>query len=338
MKRNFRSYGKQYMRLTLGLALGWLCTITAFAQAQTTFSPSNVLCIAPADPGGGWDFTCRSMATLLSDLELIPGQVRTQNIPGAGGAVAFANVVSRQAGDANVIVAASTATVTRLAQGQFQDFGVDDVRWAASLGADYGVIAVAPDSPYDTLPELLAAVAENPGDYAFVGGSAIGGWDHLKVLLAAQEAGMEDVRSVRYVSFSSGGQAIIEILAGRAQAFTGDVSEAIPQLEAGNLKVLAVLSEARIAGVLEDVATAQEQGLDVIAANWRGFYLPPGISEEAYDFWVDAFEQLYNSEDFSVLREANGLAPFWRGGADFEAFITEQTAAIAQLTAQILDE
>ncbi|MDQ3458356.1 MAG: tripartite tricarboxylate transporter substrate-binding protein [Deinococcota bacterium] len=308
------------------------CLGLALAQGAT---PSNVLCIAPSDPGGGWDFTCRSIAPILSELGLVQGQIRTQNMAGAGGGVAYAHVVGQQEGNENLIVAASTATTTRIAQGQFTGFDEDDVRWVAAVGADYGVIAVAPDSPYDSLPELMDALQENPGSVTFVGGSAIGGWDHIKVLLAAQEAGVEEVGAVRYVSFSSGGPAIVEILGGRAEAFTGDVSEALPQIEAGNLKVLAVLSEERLGGLLEDVPTAREQGLDVVGANWRGFYVPAGVSDEVYDYWVEAFRQLEESEAYEVLRERSGLADFWRGGEEMTQFVYNQVETIRELSAQI---
>jgi putative tricarboxylic transport membrane protein len=299
------------------------------------FTPRNVLCIAPSDPGGGWDFTCRSIAPILTDLGLVPGQIRTQNMAGAGGGVAYAHVASQQQGNENLIVAASTATTSRIAQGQYAGFDADDVRWVAAVGADYGVIAVAPDSPYNSLTDLMDALREDPAGVTFVGGSAVGGWDHLKVLLAAQEAGIEEVGQIRYVSFSSGGPAIVEILGGRADVFSGDVSEALPQIEAGNLKVLAVLSEERVGGLLADTPTAQEQGIDVIGANWRGFYLPAGVSDEAYNYWVDAFQQLEESEQYEALREQSGLAEFWRGGEEFEAFVTNQVERIRELTAQI---
>lgn len=283
-------------------------------SAQDT--PQNVDCIAPADPGGGWDFTCRSIAPILVDLGLVDGQIRTQNMAGAGGGVAYAHVVSQQEGNEELLVAASTATTTRLAQDQFEGFTADDVRWVAALGADYGVIGVAPDSDYDSLGQLMDDLAEDPSAATFVGGSAVGGWDHLKALLAAQAAGVENVEQIQYVSFSSGGQAIVEIVAGRADAFTGDVSEALPQVEAGDLKVLAVLSDERVGGALEDVPTAAEEGIDVIGANWRGFYVPTGISDERYQYWVDAMEQLEQSEEYTTLREDSGLAPFWRGGEE----------------------
>ncbi len=311
------------------LAIAAFGLTAAFAQ-----KPSGVQCIAPSDPGGGWDLTCRSIAPVLSQLGLIDGQVRSQNMAGAGGGIAFAYVVGQQNTNENMLVAASSATTTRLAQGQFQGFTDDDVRWVAAIGADYGVIGVAPDSPYDSLTDLTDMWAENTGSLTVVGGSAVGGWDHLEVLLAAEEAGVKNVERIQYVSFSSGGQAIIEIVGGRADVFTGDVSEALPQVEAGNLKILAVLSDERLS-VLPDVPTAKEQGIDVIGANWRGFYVPKGISDERYDYWVEAFKQVEASDEYAAVREANGLAPFKRFGAEMETFVHEQVADIKELSSRI---
>jgi putative tricarboxylic transport membrane protein len=315
---------------TLMLVLAAFGLTAAFAQER----PSGVRCIAPADPGGGWDFTCRTIAPVLTVLDLIDGQVRTQNMAGAGGGVAYAHVVALQEGNENLLVAASTATTTRLAQGQFQGFSADDVRWVAAVGADYGVIGVAPDSEYDSITQLMDAWAADPGALTVVGGSAVGGWDHLKVLLAAQAAGVENVERIQYVSFSSGGQAIIEIIGGRADVFTGDVSEALPQIEAGSLKVLAVLADERIAS-LPDVPTAKELGIDTVGANWRGFYVPAGISEERYQYWADAFRELEASDAYAEIRVANGLAPFARFGAEMEQFVLDQVADIEELSARI---
>src|SRR3546814_1926394 len=60
----------------------------------TAFTPQNVECLAPAAPGGGWDFTCRSVGKILDDLDLVPGSVQVSNMVGGVGAVAFANVMS----------------------------------------------------------------------------------------------------------------------------------------------------------------------------------------------------------------------------------------------------
>jgi putative tricarboxylic transport membrane protein len=308
-----------------------LCFLLLVSQAAIAFEPTKVLCIAPSDPGGGWDFTCRNMAPILSELKLVDGRIRTQNMPGAGGGVAYAHVVGQQKGNANLLVAASTATTTRLAQGKYSGFDADNVRWVAALGADYGVVAVAPGSRFQTLEDLMTALKADPASVSFVGGSAVGGWDHLKMLLLADAAGIESLKSIRYTSFSSGGPAIIEILGGRADVFTGDVSEALTQLEAGTMKVLAVLGDARLEGTLSSVPTAKELGYDVIGANWRGFYLANDISDEQYAYWAEAMKKLAASEQFKVLREQNGLAAFTRTGEEMEQFVRNQVEATKKL-------
>jgi putative tricarboxylic transport membrane protein len=310
----------------LGLAFGTV-------QAQG-FTPRSVDCIAPAGAGGGWDFTCRQMANVLVQIGLVPGSIQTQNLTGGGGGIAFASVVANQKGNANLIVAASTATTSRIASGEFAGFSADDVRWVAALGADYGVLAVGRDSPYRTLEDVINAWRVDPRLVSVVGGSAVGGWDHLKVLLLAEAAGIP-VRNVRYTTFEAGGPAIIEILAGRADVFTGDISEVLPQIESGNLRVLVVLSDERQEGILADVPTAKELGYDVVGPNWRGFYMAPGVSDEAYDWWVEAFRTMAASPEWHALREQNGIAVFERFGDDMEAFAKDQVADIVELLTAI---
>ena len=311
--------------------LAVLVSSLAFAQ----FEPSNTECIAPADPGGGWDFTCRVPgAQVMRELNLFPGAMRVTNMPGGGGGVAFANVVTQRADDEDLIVAGSISTATRLAQNVYAGFTADDVRWLGAVGADYGVIAVGADSEYQTLQELVDDVTANPGDTAIVGGSALGGWDHLKVLLLMDEAGMDNLQDVRYIAFDGGGVAMIEVLGGRAAAFTGDASEVLSQVEAGEVRVLGVLAPERLP-LLPDVPTAQEAGYDVIGANWRAFYAPPGISDEAYDYWVNAVEQVAASEEWSALREQNGLAEFALFGDEFEAFVRDQVAEVRTISEEL---
>ncbi|HMQ93529.1 MAG TPA: tripartite tricarboxylate transporter substrate-binding protein, partial [Amaricoccus sp.] len=211
------------------------------AQAQE-FAPEQTECIAPANPGGGWDFTCRQVGKAMQDLGLVPGTMQVTNIAGGGGGVAYAEVVNKRAEDNDLIVAASTSTATRLAQGAYPGNTMDDVRWLGTVGTDYGIIAVAADSPINTLPELMELAKSDPSSVSFAGGSAVGGWDHLKVLIAADAAGIEDARTVKYVAFDGGGEAVTQLLAGSVQAFSGDASEAKGFVDSGDIKVIAVLA------------------------------------------------------------------------------------------------
>lgn len=303
-------------------------------QAQG-FAPSNPECIAPAAPGGGWDFTCRQVGKTMQDLGLVPGTVQVTNIAGGGGGVAFAEVVNKRNDHNDLIVAASSATATRLAQNAYPGNSMDQVRWLASVGADYGIIAVAKDSAIETLPELMDRIKSDPTSVSIAGGSAVGGWDHLKVLIAAQAAGIEDVRTIKYVAFDGGGEAVTQLLAGSVQAFTGDASEAKGFVDSGDIKVIAILAPERLEGDFASFPTAAEQGLDVIGANWRGFYAPGGMSDEAYDFWVEAVGTVYDSEEWKAVMAQNGLAPLDLRGEEFEQFVAESVERIAGLSREI---
>ncbi len=296
---------------------------------------SGCECIAPAGAGGGWDFTCRvPAAQLMQKLGLIDGAMKVVNMSGSGGGKAFAYVVTTRNKDEKLIVAASAATATRLAQKVYGDYKASDVRWIGALGMDYGVIVVGKNSPYKTLGDLMAQLKKNPRKAPIVGASSVGGWDHLKMLLVAKEAGIKNLRSINYIPFDNGGKALLEVVAGRAAAFTGDTSEIIGQLKAGKVKVLAVLSDKRIPA-LGDAKTAKEQGYNVVGGNWRAFYAPGGISDEAYEYWVSAVKTVANSPEWTELREKNGLAEFTSFGKDFDNFVRKQIENVAEISREL---
>lgn len=316
-----------------------LAAVAVLATTATTafaFEPQGkVECIAPSDPGGGWDFTCRSVGNVLQDLDLVPGNVQTINMAGAGGGVAYGHVISKRAGDEQLLVAASTATTTRLAQGQFPGMTADMVNWIGALGADYGIIAVSADSDIDDLSELMERLEEDPRSVKFAGGSAKGGWDHLKVLIAADEAGVDELPSIAYLSYNNGGEALTQVIGGHVDAFTGDVTEAQGFMESGDLRVLAVLADERLPGDLSDIPTAKEQGIDAVGPNWRGFYMPADISDEAKAYWTDAMDTIYESEEWKSVMKQNGLMPFHMTAGEFEQFVIDQIGDIEQLSKDI---
>lgn len=325
----------QFTTIRRGLAAAAVFACAPIIVLAQDFTPENPECIAPANPGGGWDFTCRQVGKTLQDLGLIGSTMQVVNLSGGGGGVAFAEVVNKRNEDNDLIVAASSATATRLAQNAFPGNTMDQVRWLGSVGADYGVIAVAADSEIDTLPELLDQIKADPTSIAIGGGSAVGGWDHLKVLIAAKEAGVEDVRKVKYIAFAGGGEAVTQLLAGSLQAFTGDLSEAKGFVESGDIKVVAVLAPERLEGEFADFPTAREQGIDAIGANWRGFYAPGGMSDAAYDFWVQQIDTLYDSDEWQTVMANNGLAPLDLQGDEFQSFVADSVQSIQDLSREI---
>jgi putative tricarboxylic transport membrane protein len=310
--------------------------ILAASLTVSGFTPQNAECIAPADPGGGWDFTCRQVGKLLGDLELVPGTVRVTNMTGGVGATAYGHVMSRRAEDPNLIVATSTVGVTQIAQNRYPA-DIDVMRWLAMLYADVGVVLVNADSPYQSLDDLMAAVKEDPESVVFGGSSGVGGWDHLRLLLLAREAGVptEDLGKIRWVQYSGGTDAVTQMLGGFLDAVSTDIGEIAGFVEAGQITALAAMSDEPLPGKFESIPTAKSQGYDVTGYNWRGFYLGGDAPDEAYDFWVDALQKLYESEEWQQVALDNGLTPIWRGGPEFQTFVEEQAAAMRQISEDI---
>ncbi len=310
-------------------------SLTASSAMAAAFLADSPECIAPAGAGGGWDMTCRMMGKSLLDQKLIKGTMQVVNKAGGGGGAAYAEVVNKRNSENSLIVAASSATATRLAQGAYPGNTMGDVRWLASVGADYGVIGVAADSPIKTLPELMAKVKTDPSSVAFAGGSAAGGWDHLKVLNVAKKSGITNVRSVKYVVFDSGGEAITQVMAGKVGAFTGDASEVKGFVDAGKVRILAVLAPERLSGDFAKFPTAKEQGIDVSSANWRGFYAPGKMSDEAYDYWVKSIGTVYDSKEWKDIMAKNGMEPLNLRGPAFQKFVKESVDEIQALSKEI---
>lgn len=311
-------------------------TRAAVAALMTTVAAPAIAeeCIAPANPGGGWDFTCRQIGRIMTDLGISPNLVQVTNLAGAGGGVAYTQVVSSRNEDPDVFVAASSATTTRLAQNAFAGATADQVRWVGTIGGDPGVIVVGKDSPFQNLNDLVDAVKADPSKVAFAGGSAVGGFDHLKVLMMLDKAGFGEARQVKYIGLDGGADAITQTVGGFAQAMTGDLSEITGFIKSGDVRPIAVLSDKRIAG-FDEVPTAKEQGVDIVAMNWRGVYVPKGISDERYNEWVEVLKQVGASEEWQKVMAENGLAPYDIFGADFEAFVADNITQIQNVSKEI---
>lgn len=308
--------------------------LSAVLGLMTAGAASATECIAPANPGGGWDFTCRQIGKILYDIGAVDAPVQVTNMAGGGGGLAFSTVVNERNTDADLIVAASSATTTRLAQNAYGGMTASQVRFVGAIGADPGVIVVAKDSPYQSLNDLVDAIKADPGSVAFAGGSAAGGFDHLKVLQVLKAAGFNDIRKVKYIGVDGGADAITQTIGGFTQAMTGDLSEVVGFMKSGEVRALAVLTEERVPG-FDDIPTAREQGFDVVAVNWRGLYVPKGISDAEFQAWGDRLQKVADSAEWKEAMVANGLAPFTKVGNDFQSWVDSVVASTTELSKEI---
>ena len=318
------------MKTTMFKVLG----TSALLSALATTSAFATECLAPANPGGGWDFTCRQISNILYEIKAVDTPVQVTNMAGGGGGIAYAHVVTERNDDADLFVAASSATTTRLAQNAFAGMTADQVRFVGAIGADPGVIVVAKDSPLQNLSDMVEAIKADPGSVAFAGGSAVGGFDHMKPLQIMKAAGFDDITKIKYISVDGGADAITQTVGGFTQAMTGDMSEIVGFIKSGDVRALAVLTEERVPG-FEDIPTAREQGFDVVAVNWRGVYVPKGISDDQFNVWAERLKAVAESEQWKTAMTENGLAPFTKVGNDFQSWVDNVIAETVVLSKEI---
>jgi len=255
-------------------------------------------------------------------------------MPGAGGGVGFAHTVTQRNGDEHLLVAASPSTTLNLAQGLYGSLTQEDVRWVAAVAAEYGALAVAADAQWDDFGAFISDWRDNPRDVTFAGGSAVASQDHMKILLLARELGIEPTE-VRYVPFDGGGEALVTLLGGFVQVFSGEASELIGHMDAGTVRPLAIFSDERMTGPLDNVPTAKEFGVDLTWVTWRGYYAPAGIPDSVYDNWVELIGAVAESPEWQEELDRSRLQPFFLGGTEFSSFVRDQVANFAQVAIDI---
>ncbi|GLZ87767.1 hypothetical protein Pres01_38180 [Metapseudomonas resinovorans] len=310
-----------------------LVTSGLLLSTQLMAEPKRPECIAPAKPGGGFDLTCKLAQSGLKDEGLLKAPMRVTYMPGGVGAVAYNAVVAQRPKDAGTITAFSSGSLLNLAQGKFGRYDENAVRWLAGIGTDYGAISVRADSPYKTLSELVEAVKKDPAAIVFGAGATIGGQDWMQTALIARAAGI-DPQKLRYVAFEGGGETLTAMLGGHVQVTSSGLGEITPQLAAGKIRILAVLSDQRLPGKLAEIPTAKEQGFDIVWPVIRGFYMGPEVSDEDFNWWKQQFDTLLASDEFGKLREQRDLFPLSLTGDQLKAYVLDQVKQYKQLAGE----
>ena len=307
------------MRVLLAAAVA-AGALSVVADAAA-FEVSRPECIAPAAPGGGFDLTCRIAQRAFETAALLPSPMEVTFMPGGIGAVAYAHMNSSRIDDDDVIVALSSGSALNLAQGRFGvELDETDARWLAAVGADFGAIIVREDSPYQTLDQLLEDVQADPSGIVFGAGGSVGSQDWMKAALLVGAVDV-DPRDLRYVAYEGGGESKAALLGGHIDVYPGDVSDMIGELDAGTMRILAVLAPERLPEPFDPFPTARELGYDVEWTIFRGYYMGQEVSDEAYEWWVAQFETLYQDPEFARIRNEQGLFEFNLAGDDFDSYV-----------------
>jgi putative tricarboxylic transport membrane protein len=296
----------------------------AQAHAQPPVYPTLRI-IAPAAPGGGWDQTARAMQQVLQRIG-IARVAPVENISGAAGTIGLARFIGAEHGKGDVLMISGLIMLAAIVTHE-SPVTLADTMPVARLTGEYEVIAVPTASPLRTLGDLIGVFKARPESVSWGGGSA-GGADQILAGLIADAVGVTPGR-VNYVAFSGGGEMLAALLGEQLAVGVSGFGEMQAHIETGALRMLAVSSPERVAGI--DAPTLRELGVDVDLANWRSVVAPPGISAADRERLAHAMRTMVASEEWrSVLARYRWIDSFLTG-RDLEAFIEAEEARVGAI-------
>ena len=290
----------------------------------TTGSPQGyprktVTIICPWAPGGGTDRVARFWADSLQREFSQPFVV--VNRTGGSGAVGHsAGAYAAPDGYTITLITFELCTMHRM---NISDLTHEDYACIMQMNADAAAIIVQNDAPWKTLGEFLDHIRKNPGKVKMSGTATGGAWDLARAGMF--KAADVPIESVVWVPTKGSAPSLVELLGGHIDSVCCSVPEAVTQVEAGQLRMLAVMSEERHPD-FPDVPTVKESGVDWNAVAWRGLALPKGTPPEIVDTLYEKCKGIAESDAYREFMRKNGFAIKIRGKDEFTRFLAEQDA------------
>ncbi|MCZ4517738.1 tripartite tricarboxylate transporter substrate-binding protein [Rhodococcus ruber] len=302
--------------------------IDAARSASGSDARAKLTLIAPAAAGGGWDLVAReSQQALRSDG--IVNNAQVVNVPGAGGTIGLSQL-ENLSGQPTTVMITGTVMLGGIAINNSETTLADTVP-IAKLAEDFEVFVVPKDSPIQNLEDMIEAWRANPGGLP-IGGGSLGGIDHIVAGQLAQEADI-DPAAINYIAYSGGGEVLTSLLSNTVGVAVSGFNDFRDQIEAGNVRALAVAAPEPLEGF--DVDTFIEQGYNVDLVNWRGIVAPPGISDEDRQTLVDIVTEMVDTEQWATAVERNRWKESVVTGDEFGEFLDVEQARITGILEEL---
>lgn len=299
-------------------------TVPAIAAAADNWPAKPLRVIVPYGAGSTTDIIPRAVFEQLSPQ--VGQSIIVENRAGAGGTIGAA-MVAKANPDGYTILANSSAHT--IAPSLYSNLTYDPARDFAAvvpLGLSAAVLVVSPSRGFKTAGDLVAAAKAKPGIFNF-SSVGIGSGTHLSAERFRFSAGVD----AAHIPFRGGAEAMLEVIAGRADFFFGPVGLVVPHVREGKLTALAVNSAKRSAA-LPEILTTSEAGLaNAEYPLWFGLFVPAKTPS-------DVIAKL-NRETLKALQTprtrdrmaALGVEPMVMTPAEFDAHVRKEIAADAAL-------
>ncbi|MFD2924946.1 tripartite tricarboxylate transporter substrate binding protein [Halobacillus naozhouensis] len=316
---------RKFGMIPLLLLLLLMAACSGNASSSQEYPTKNLEIVAPASPGGGWDLTARSLEKVLSGQGLVEENINVINKPGGGGEVGWKYLKNQ---DAHSLAVNSSLVLTNNLLGQ-SELTYKDFTPIATLATEWQSLAVPKDSKFKSAKDFMKALKEDPSSIKIGVGPGLGNDDHLSIVQAASEYGI-DPSKLNFLVYEGGGDVVTALLGGHVDAVTTSLSEVKDQHIANKLEILAVSSEKPIKGI-EDVPTWKEQGVDLVFPHWRGLMGPPDMTEEQIAFWDKKLSKMVKTDEWKKVLKNNDWEGFYKNSEETKAFLQEQHDLYKQL-------
>ncbi|MDC7788212.1 tripartite tricarboxylate transporter substrate binding protein [Rhodoplanes sp. TEM] len=257
----------------LSLIVAAAIVVASPAASAQEFPSGQMRLIVPFAAGGAADIIGRTIAEKLG--ALYGKTIIVENMPGAGSNLGVTAAVRAQP-DGHTLVLASVAVAANVAL--FKSLPFDPLKDLAPLTLALetpNVVIVPASGSIKTVQDLLAHAKKTPSSYASAG---VGSSLHLAAELFKQQAGVD----ITHVPYRGSSPALTDLITGRIDVMFDNASTALPQVQGGKVRAIAVTTKARI-DQLPDVPTVAESGLPGYEmSNWWALYVtaktPPAVA------------------------------------------------------------
>ena len=327
MKRNvFRKAA-----IAAALAAG---VIAAPVPALAAWEPTKpVEFVVPAGTGGGADQMARFLQGVVAKHNLMKQPIVVVNKSGGAGAEGFLDVKGAKGDPHKIVITLSNLFTTPLATGV--PFNWKDLTPVAMLALDEFVLWVNAESPYKTTADYVNALkAGNPGQYKMAG---TGSKQEDQIITVAIEKA--EGKKMTYVPFKGGGDVAVQLVGKHVDSTVNNPIEAIAHWRSGALRPLCVFDSkpmpypAKVTASMswQDIPTCKSQGLDVEYVMLRGIFMPPGVTQEQVDFYVDLFKKVRELPEWKKYTEDAAFNTTFMTGKDYVDWVGKAEATHRQL-------
>lgn len=286
-------------------------TTPSTAQDKIPYPTDIVTLVTHSSPGGGSDVFLRDMSRYLS--EIIDASFVVENISGGSGANAMAHLAQAPTDGSVLYATTPTYIFTSLMSDLSADY--ESLEPVVNVFYDPAVIYTRADSPFQTFQEVIDHAGQNRSAW---GAANPGSLERMALEELKQLTGVD----AAIVTSEGGGETMINVLNGTLDMAIGEVQELRSQLEADQIRLLAVATDERVED-FPDLPTVTESGTELVVRKFRGLAGPAGISDEAIAAWEQAVPRLLENEEYRAQYRAANLIPTFIPHAEYGPFMQE---------------